>query len=215
MKKIRILSMLSLVLLTSCRIGRQIEINYPSEWRIDTLELADEYFPKYFEMVEKSLANNDIEYEKKYSEWYYPKKNYKYYMASYYITDNIYYKFKYSFREIKGTIESEFNYKMATEEEIFSIPQKYFNVMTEVTNFCTYNFLGTGDEFNILYNNAELRYSKGEITRETKGYHWIISGNSYDDFYMDKTVQLYFKDSEYNLVVCLDDYLLDANVWNK
>ena len=147
-KRILILLLLPLLLLfTACE-----KPYWPEDRHIDTIELADKYFPKYFQAVEESLEKNNIQYEKEYSEllgsdiseYAIGTKDYK---IKYHISETIYFDFMYGVGSFTNHINCVFYYKTPNEDDLYNIPEKYINVMMDVVNFCSHNYLGTGKTY--------------------------------------------------------------------
>lgn len=128
------------------------------DWHIKTMELADEYFPKYFAHVEEKLLEKDISYEKEYREEYFSKNKVKLYELKYFVTEKIYFYFSYWYDNNLGSVDSAFVYRVETEEEMMNLPQKYIDVMIDVVNFCSYNFYGTGEKYNTQYPELKEEY---------------------------------------------------------
>lgn len=137
--------LLSIVFMSSCDSPNIFQM----DWHINNLELADEYFPKYFEAIEDSLKRNNFKYEKEYSE-----KNHeqyaKIYNATYFITDTILFKTTFYFDcrfnnryTYLSAIEFRLYYESQMADEVLNLSQNYINVMEDVTHFCSYNFLET------------------------------------------------------------------------
>ncbi len=210
MKKRIGLILLTTMLLTSCR-----KIYNQKNWHINSVELADEYFPKYFEAIEESLSKNNIEYEKKYSKKINKEYKWKYYLATYNISKNIYFYFIYEFDKKTSDVDCYFHYKLTTEEQALNLPQSYINVMIDTVNFCSHNFLGTGEMYNTFYDEVKEKYKKNEINGTYKKYSKILIGEKYDSPLPSRGINLYFANEEYNLEIYLYDYLTDINIWNK
>ncbi|MCH5171442.1 MAG: hypothetical protein J1F31_01220 [Erysipelotrichales bacterium] len=219
MKKAKyMLPLLLSLLLTSCSPDLR-----QNDWHINTLELADEYFPKYFDAIESSLQINNIKYEKEYSESI--ERNEKRYNITYCVSNKIYYEFLFRFKLLswkssESLINCTFYYNVDTEEEMFSLPQGYINVMIDVNDFCTNNYLGTGEKFNTYFDKLKEKYLNGEtdslLTIKDKNYSYIATGEMlYRDLYPRRGVNLSYNDEEYDLRLYLCDYLTDINIWDK
>lgn len=219
-KKLILISLLPL-LLTSCSPDIQ-----QRDWHINTLELADEYFPKYFDAIEHILQKNNVQYEKEYHEQVVGKNKRnksKYYISKYIISEMDYFEAKFEFDYwINNGSFLNFNFvKYAVfEEEMLRLPQNYINVMIDVTDFCTNNFLGTGEKFNTYFDKLKEKYLNGEtdnlLTIRDKNYSYIATGEKlYRDLSPRRGVNLSYNDEEYDLRLYLCDYLTDINIWDK
>ena len=218
MKKIKyMLPLLLSLLLTSCSPDIQ-----QRDWHINTLELADEYFPKYFDAIEHILQKNNVQYEKEYHEQVIGKNKWdksKYYIAKYIISEMDYFEAKFEF-DYWINNGSFFNFKFMkyamTEEEMLSLPQSYINVMIGVNDFCAYNLLGTGEEFNTYFDEIKEKYLDGETDDSIINYLSIFTGKTlYRDLPPARGINLHFNDEEYKLVFYLKDFLTDINIWDK
>ncbi len=210
--------LLSIIFMNSCG-GPNI---YQKDWHINNLELADEYFPKYFEAIEDSLKRNNFQYEKEYTEEVNEPYT-KFYNAIYFITDTIFFRtyfcFDYSFNN-KITYSSHFDfklfYKSQMEKDVLNLSQNYINVMEDVTHFCSYNFLETNGKYKEFYEEIKEEY-------ECKGYSQDnppISSIYKQEMTWEETpplryVKLYYENEIYNLVIGLYDNLTDINIWDK
>ncbi len=206
-KEIGIL-LLTTLLLTSCKDYTQ------KDWHINTIELADEYFPKYFEAIEESLSKNNIKYEKEYNEDDFKPKC-KCYNASYYISEDIYFKFSFNYEKKFNIIDCIFCYNLVTEEQALNLPQSYINVMIDTVNFCSHNFLGTGEMYNTFYDEVKERHAKDEVNNKIEKKLIVSVYETYEDALPTRRLSLDFANEEYNLEIYLYDYLTDINIWNK
>lgn len=217
MKKAILLAILS-ILLTSCFGEYHIT---QDNWHINTLELADEYFPKYFDIIENSLHKNDIRYEKIYNERIVDWKGEhmdKYYSAKYSISETIYFTFSvdYNFRSNKySSVDCMFIYNSATKEEMITMPQSYVNIMMDVTNFIAYNLLWTGDEFKAHFNEVKDKLQNDEYSWGTSDHFGIGVSEQKHDYLLYRSVSLTYYESKYSFQMVLNDYLTDMYIWDK
>lgn len=210
MKKKSILLLITMILTTSC--SKDLS---QKDWHITTFELADEYFPKYIEFVETSLSNNNIQYEKEYEEENCNNDRIKYYRLKYSISIMSYYSFIFSYRGTHGIIDCSFYYKTTSENEVLNIPQNYINVMTDVVDFCSNNFCGTGEQYNTYLSTIKSRYELGDFDAPLTRYQCVQEGETYTNLPCRRGINLFFNEKEYNLGVYLIDYLTDVNIWDK
>ncbi|MCH5180716.1 MAG: hypothetical protein J1F32_05855 [Erysipelotrichales bacterium] len=213
-----VLILLSLLLLTSC--------NHPQlrqdDWHINTIELADEYFPKYFDAIEQILQKNSIQYEKEYFEQVNGQKKQnqcKHYIAKYNISDTTYFKAELEFDywiNNGSCISFSFINDAITEEEVFNISQTYIDVMIYVTNFCSYNFLGKGDGFNSLYEKLKVKYCEEKYSiNNPPQYKIYATEKTWEETPPFRGYGLDNNDGLYNMDIFLIDYLTDINIWDK
>ncbi len=215
-KRTWMLSLLSSVLLLTSCTNKWVQ----QDWHINTLELADEYFPKYFDEIEEILQKNDVMYKKEYTEKVDPYT--KFYMAKYYVTESLFYEvtlfYDCSFN-CRSTADSNILfgliYTLATEEEAFNIPQNYMNIIIDVTDFCCNNFLGTGEKINTLYDEAKAKYTNGEHLNVKDEKYVFVEERMWEETPPDRWIEVRFKDNEYNVMIGVDDYLTDVNIWDK
>ncbi|MCH5180736.1 MAG: hypothetical protein J1F32_05955 [Erysipelotrichales bacterium] len=214
--KIRIwtLSLLSILLLTSC------ESESHKKWHISAVEgfdLADEYFPNFFEAIEESLQKNSIQYEKEYDEKIYTLD--KDFNANYYISDTIYFNFKFRYRVGLGALSlfiGQFHYKSATVDEVFNLSQCYLNVMIDITDFCAYHFLGTGDIYNSYLNEIKEKHLEDKYVERIPGVSAIwVEEKPKQGVPPYRELSLSIKDNLYDLSLYLTDNLTDINFWDK
>ncbi|MCH5180843.1 MAG: hypothetical protein J1F32_06495 [Erysipelotrichales bacterium] len=218
MKKAKyMLPLLLSLLLTSC--GNHPPL-YQEDWHINTLELADEYFPKYFEKIETILNEYDIQYENEYSNQVDKQAKVKSYRTTYTISETVYMKVelnylinsKYMFSDIK----CDLYYNVTTEEDMLNIPQKYIDVMKDITNFCGNNCVG--DEFNNKYSKLKEKYLNGDTHSSGWGNEYLLVatyGSLYPDTLPSMGINMDYKTDKYRLDFILWDYLTDTNIWNK
>lgn len=190
------------------------------DWHIDTIELADEYFPRYFEHVEERLLVHNISYKKEYKEEYFMKNKDKLYELKYFVTEKYFFNFSYWYDSNLGSINCSFVYRVETEEEMMNLPQKYIDVMIDVVNFCSYNFYGTGEKYNTQYLELKEEYQskREEILQYNgeNGYKEItVADKPFEDFIPFRGFILTLKETEYRLAICLTDYLTDINIWSE
>lgn len=209
MKKRILLLLLLSNLMTSCKKYHQ------KDWHIKTYELADVYFPKYFEEIEKFLLINDITYEKDFSELLDNEINMKYYNACYTVSEKINFEFRFVFSLNHCHFNCKFNKHSSNEYDAFHSLQKYINVMIDTVNFCSHNFLGTGEMFNTWYDEVKKKYLNNEIDGIFGKYLKISAGENYRDLLPTRGIDFCFTDQEYNLEIYLVDYLTDVNIWDK
>ncbi len=211
-KRTWMLSLLSSVLLLTSCTSKWVQ----QDWHINTLELADEYFPKYFDEIEEILQKNDVMYKKEYTEKVDPYT--KFYMAKYYVTESLFYEVTL-FYDCRSTAYSiilfGLIYTLATEEEAFNISQNYMNIIIDVTDFCCNNLLGTGEKINTLYDEAKEKYINGEHLNVKDEKYVFVEERMWEETPPDRWIEVRFKDNEYNVVIGLQDYLTDVNIWDK
>lgn len=215
-KLICMLSLLaSVLLMTSCGVK-----TWQDDWHIDTLELADEYFPKYFEKIETILNEYDIQYENEYSEQVNEQFKCKYYITTYTISETVYMKVKLDYENNRhhafSKIMCDLYYNVTTEEDMLNIPQKYIDVMKDITDFCGNNCVG--DEFNNKYSELKEDYFNGDTYSSDLGNEYLLIvtfGSLYPDNLPSMGIDMDFKDDEYRLDFILWDYLTDTNIWDK
>ncbi|MCH5171771.1 MAG: hypothetical protein J1F31_02935 [Erysipelotrichales bacterium] len=218
-KRIGMLVLLSTLLLTSCRDDSEY---VQKDWHINTIELANEYFPKYFEFVENSLLENDIQFEKEYYE-HDNKESNKRCTVVYNITDSIFFSATFSYNYNVNNysyIELYFYNKSATKEEALNnIPQNYINVMIDVNDFCANNFLGTGEAYNSYYNEVVEKHNNKDFSYVSEDSTCFVAyvsnriSNSESLPYRD--IQISAENDIYEIRFRLIDYLTDINIWNK
>ncbi len=218
-KKIFAVTMLlSIIFMNSCG-GHDI---YQKDWHINNLELADEYFPKYFDAIEDSLKRNYFQYKKEYYEEL-DEPYTKFYNAKYYITDTIFLKtrfyFDYSFNN-KFTYSSSFNFRLffesQSEEDVLNLSENYINVMEDVTHFCSNNFYDTNGKYKEFYDEIKEEYKKEGYSQDNPPTHSFYKEElTWEEAPPWRYVQLYYENETYGLVMYISDILTDINIWDK
>ena len=217
-KRILILLLLPLLLLfTAC--GKP---ECQEDGHIDTIELADKYFPKYFQAVEESLEKNNIQYEKEYSELLgsdiskYANGT-KCYKIKYHILETLGFNFTYWFDYPCNDIECVFYYKTPNEDDLYNIPEKYINVMMDVVNFCSHNYLGTGKTYYSYYEKMKDKLSKGDTNSQDDNYFdiYVQESESKDHVRPSKGIEIKYQEEIYLFRMYLYDYLTDINIWDN
>ena len=205
--------LLSTLLLTSC--GSNIR---QRDWHINTLELANEYFPKYFDMIEESLEKNNIRYEKKKGEEIIEWKDKfvdKYYYTNYYISETIYYTISFDYNieaPNYSSLTCLFVYNSAIEEEIVNLSPNYINVMRDINNLCAYNFFGTGEKYKTYYDEVKIKLQNKQFDNGSSSISVYEEKLDYD---IHREVSLICKNDQFDFLMSLKDYITDINIWDK
>ncbi len=212
-KKIFIIPIiLSITLLSSCSTPHQ------KDWHIATIDLADKYFPKYFDAIESSLKRNNFIYEKEYNENYYFEL-FKEYCYTYYISDLIFFSVKFQY-EITDTYYSRIyfllNYESTNADDILNISLNYINVMEDTIKFCSNYFKDSNQKYKIFYDNLVEKCKKKGIpkndffTKEETEFT-ILKPLILRSVYIGSSSS----SKNYYVQMGLRDYLNDANIWDN
>ena len=216
-RKFVILLLIISTTLVSCS---DLMLYVQKDWHINNLNLAEEYFPKYFNFIENDLHENNIQYEIFYRERdYYPEN--KHYDISFNITETKYFTgtFTYSYR--RGYFSSfhfYFIYKNANINEIYELPQKYLKIMADVNDFCSNNFLGFGYDYYNLYDDIIKKYQDNDYlhySTELDNYLYLTSDRVDECLDTYRAVELSISGEIGTFSIYLRDYFTDINIWDN
>lgn len=207
MKKRAFIILLFMLLLQGCF--------FEKKWHINSLELADEYYPKYFQAIENSLDTNGIQYSKKLTEWISHAGDEKCYLVSYYVSKDIYYAFKFEATSDFGTIECNFFYNNLTKNDLLNISDNYLNVLDDTITFCC-DKTNYGKNYKQLFEELkETYFSSNNDSTQTQKEFTVSQPLKNGDNYYRKKIELSMENDSGNLKFCLYDSLLDKNIYNE
>ncbi len=165
--------LLSFTLMCSCSY-------YPphqKDWHITTFELADKYFPKYFDTIENFFIEYEITFEKECYEQVIDSK--KKYENIYYFSDLMSLDCIFNYRgdaHLGSYFILTFNYKSNNLNEILSFSQNYINVFSDIINFCSYEFYESNIDSKTFYEKSyDLMKKRMKIMNFQKIYHFVIN----------------------------------------